>query len=37
MDFGEDGSLTLSASDPLPGSSTVLRHHRLIWQRQGVA
>jgi hypothetical protein len=34
MDFGADSSLTLSASDPLPGSTTVLRHHRLIWQRR---
>jgi hypothetical protein len=34
MDFGEGGTLTLSASDPLPGSTTVLRHHRLIWQRK---
>ena len=34
MDFGADASLTLSASDPLPGSTTVLRHHRLIWQRR---
>jgi hypothetical protein len=30
--LGADGRLTLSASDPLPGS-TALRHHRLIWQR----
>jgi hypothetical protein len=32
MDFAPDGGLTLSASDLVPGSST-LRHHRLIWKR----
>lgn len=32
MDFAADGTLTLSASDQLPGSA-VLRHHRLIWTR----
>lgn len=32
MDFAADGTLTLSASDPVPGTS-VLRHHRLIWRR----
>jgi hypothetical protein len=32
MDFAADGGLTLSASDAVPGSST-LRHHRLIWKR----
>ena len=32
MDFAADGTLTLSASDPVPGSTT-LRHHRLIWRR----
>jgi hypothetical protein len=32
MDFSADGTLTLSASDPVPGSTT-LRHHRLIWRR----
>ena len=32
MDFGADGTLTLSASDLVPGTS-VLRHHRLIWRR----
>ena len=32
MDFAADGTLTLSASDPVPGSAT-LRHHRLIWRR----
>ena len=37
MDFGKGGTLTLSASDPLPGSTTVLRHHRLIWQRKEAA
>lgn len=32
MDFGADGTLTLSASDTVPGSE-VARHHRLVWQR----
>ncbi len=32
MDFGADGTLTLSASDLVPGT-TVPRHHRLIWKR----
>ncbi len=32
MDFAADGTLTLSASDPVPDSTT-LRHHRLIWRR----
>ncbi len=32
MDFGADGSLTLSASDLVPGTQ-VPRHHRLIWRR----
>lgn len=32
MDFGADGTLTLSASDLVPGTP-VLRHHRLIWMR----
>ena len=32
MDFAADGTLTLSASDPVPGTTT-LRHHRLIWRR----
>lgn len=32
MDFGSDGTLTLSASDVVPGSD-VPRHHRLIWKR----
>ena len=32
MAFAADGSLTLSASDTVPGTS-VARHHRLIWQR----
>lgn len=31
--LGADGSLTLSASDTVPGSS-VARHHRLIWSRR---
>lgn len=32
MALGSDGTLTLSASDTVPGSQ-VLRHHRLIWRR----
>jgi hypothetical protein len=32
MDFASDGTLTLSASDTVPGT-TVARHHRLIWRR----
>ncbi|MEO6625106.1 MAG: lipocalin-like domain-containing protein [Burkholderiaceae bacterium] len=32
MTFADDGSLTLSASDTVPGT-TALRHHRLIWRR----
>ncbi|MEY4654194.1 MAG: hypothetical protein RI884_2775 [Pseudomonadota bacterium] len=32
MDFAADGTLTLSASDAVPGTS-VMRHHRLIWRR----
>ena len=32
MTFAEDGGLTLSASDTVPGS-TVTRHHRLVWRR----
>ena len=32
MTFADDGTLTLSASDTVPGS-TVARHHRLIWRR----
>lgn len=32
MDFATDGTLTLSASDTVPGSD-VARHHRLIWRR----
>jgi Lipocalin-like domain len=32
MDFSDDGALTLSASDFVPGTS-VARHHRLIWRR----
>ena len=34
MHFDADGRLTLSASDTLPGS-TVVRHHRLHWERRG--
>jgi hypothetical protein len=33
MDFAADGSLTLSASDVVPGT-TVARHHRLVWTRK---
>ena len=32
MTFADDGTLTLSASDTVPGTS-VARHHRLIWRR----
>ena len=32
VDFAADGTLTLSASDRVPGSA-VERHHRLIWKR----
>ena len=32
IDFAADGTLTLSASDTVPGTS-VMRHHRLIWRR----
>ena len=32
MEFAEDGCLTLSASDLLPGTQ-VTRQHRLIWRR----
>lgn len=32
MTFGEDGTLTLSASDVVPGTA-VARHHRLLWSR----
>ncbi len=32
MTFVDDGTLTLSASDTVPGT-TVLRHHRLVWRR----
>ena len=32
MAFGADGSLTLSASDTVPGTD-VARHHRLVWRR----
>lgn len=34
VDFGDDGGLTLSASDALPGAPGVMRHHRLIWRRK---
>ena len=32
MTFADDGTLTLSASDTVPGTE-VARHHRLIWRR----
>jgi hypothetical protein len=32
VDLASDGSLTLSASDLIPGTQS-LRHHRLIWRR----
>jgi len=32
MSFAGDGTLTLSASDTVPGSA-VARHHRLVWRR----
>lgn len=32
MAFDDEGNLTLSASDTVPGS-TVSRHHRLVWRR----
>jgi hypothetical protein len=32
VDLAADGSLTLSASDLIPGTQN-LRHHRLIWRR----
>jgi Lipocalin-like domain len=34
MTFADDGGLTLSASDTVPGTD-VGRHHRLIWARAG--
>jgi hypothetical protein len=33
VDLAADGSLTLSASDLIPGTQN-LRHHRLIWRRE---
>ena len=33
MAFSQDGQLTLSASDSVPGTA-VARHHRLIWSRK---
>ena len=33
MEFAADGTLTLSASDTVPGTA-VARHHRLIWSRE---
>lgn len=35
--WSEDGTLTLSASDPLPGQPGILRHHRLVWRREHAA
>ncbi|MFN0182772.1 MAG: lipocalin-like domain-containing protein [Aquabacterium sp.] len=32
VEFATDGTLTLSASDTLPGT-TIARHHRLQWRR----
>lgn len=32
MTFADDGGLTLSASDTVPGTD-VARHHRLVWAR----
>lgn len=32
MTFADDGTLTLSASDTVPGT-TAARHHRLVWRR----
>lgn len=32
MEFALDGTLTLSATDQVPGT-TIARHHRLIWKR----
>lgn len=37
VDFGTDGSLTLSASDALPGAPGVMRHHRLVWRKKGTS
>lgn len=36
VNFDADGTLTLSASDVVPGS-TVARHHRLLWRRAPTA
>ena len=33
MAFAADGTLTLSASDTVPGTA-VARHHRLVWSRK---
>jgi len=33
IEWDTDQRLTLSASDRLPGSTAVIRHHRLIWRR----
>jgi len=33
MDFADNGELTLSASDTVPGTD-VARHHRLVWARR---
>lgn len=34
MEFADNGDLTLSASDTVPGTDTA-RHHRLTWARRG--
>lgn len=36
MEFADDGTLTLSASDTVPGT-VVARHHRLLWSREARA
>lgn len=36
MRFGADGSLTLSATETVPGS-TLERHHSLLWRREHAA
>ena len=34
MEFADNGDLTLSASDTVPGTD-IARHHRLTWTRRG--
>ncbi len=36
IDLASDGTLTLSASDMVPGT-VVARHHRLVWSRKATA